>query len=811
MNRFSICVLAVFSAVLSVSAAPARQMQESTNYYLRISAPEAIGARLETTLIPSRKREVELDRSRIGKNGFSGWVRMPRILANGGKCQRYSGVVFRLMRGGKFVDCATVRMELADSPDGVKLLALPGRNVEGGVITAVIEADAPGAQPRMFWFPDHVNDLEKALDDAGYAELSASDLGGVEINYNFAVKRFRGASTMTRDARTIAQLQRIGRKLGGNSSIFGEKWLSDDTATVGYNFITGGGDKGVYTPLDAEWAAKSRMFWEKYKAKVAKIAPDGKIPDVVKIGDEVGFIRAYTNSPAFRKTFESFRMRLAPELPVDVNMEHIDRKRWVRPVSRTERLARYVTVRALNKETASVFKASTDAAMATLGTGVKTKVNLLGWYYGGGSSACQTWGVTPDYFLLAREGALHYPEIQGMTPYYPPAGPFAMALLTPMFVAQTRELNTRSGGGAMHMMFPCRSEESAYAHVFMSALLNGNTDLSVYTLGFRASGWEWADLPEKWLEVARCTHWMPKVAPYLVGQRRQKADIAVLATESADLWQTNANACAKSEMRGSVYALRFSGYRIDFMREHMVEDGMLDGYRVLWATMPNANRVVQSKLVDWVRAGGTLVLTPGALSRDEADDATLAFDAYRTDALPPDSASEFDCMKMAAAQPPRRTALGKGCVVSFAYMPGMSFCSGTARRKAKYRDETIVQNGLDELNGTVRYGVPYWMDGDEAVRKEIAAVPELAGVRRGIELSSGNVDAGVLDDGERAFVGFANYGSKPIDGLVVSIPLKRRYGQVVTLEDSAVDVKWDGTTAKCAIRLVDAQALLFRP
>jgi hypothetical protein len=146
------------------------------------------------------------------------------------------------MRGGKFVDCATVRMELADSPDGVKLLALPERNVEGGVITAVIEADAPGAQPRMFWFPDHVNDLEKALDDAGYAELSASDLGGVEINYNFAVKRFRGASTMTRDARTIAQLQRIGRKLGGNSSIFGEKWLSDDTATVGYNFITGGGD-----------------------------------------------------------------------------------------------------------------------------------------------------------------------------------------------------------------------------------------------------------------------------------------------------------------------------------------------------------------------------------------------------------------------------------------------------------------------------------------------------------------------------------------------------------------------------------------
>lgn len=801
-----------FVAVMCVSAlavaAPKAPPVESTNYYIRVSAPEVKGASLAVTLLPSRKHEIALEKSKIGKDGLSGWIRMPRILANGGKCELYSGVVLRLMRGREFVERATVGLELAATPGGAPIFSLLPRMVEGGVVTAVVDANAPGEKPKTaFWFPDHLDALEKTLDNAGYAEISSSDLGGFVVNYNFAVKRFKASSEMTRDPRVIAQLKRCGRKLGGNCGMYGEKWLPEDAVTVGYRFITGGRDKGIFVPRDEGWTEQCRSIWEKYRDGIAS---GSKTPDMVKIGDETTLINFRTNSPALRAAFEAERERLAPELPAEFGMEEMERRNWFRPAIRESRLSRYLTMRALNKETANVYRDVTDELKRALGSQVKTKVNLLAMYYGGGSSSYQTWFFTPDMLLLAREGALDLPEIQGMTPYYPPTGPFADILLSPMFAAQMRELNARPGGRSVLMVFPCRCEDKAYAHTFMSALINADTDLSVYTLGFRASGWEWADLSEKWLAVARCTHWLPKVAPYVVGQSRQKADIAFLATESTDLWRTNALDASKSEMRGSVYALRFSGYRVDFVREHMVEDGFLDGYKVLWATMPNANRVVQKKILEWVAAGGTLVMASGALTHDEADDSVAAFDTFRAvaaaDAAP---ASEFDACKIDSAKPLRTTPVGNGSVVSFPYRAGLAFCAGSARKKGEFRDETIVQSGLDELNGTVRYGVAYWMEGDEAVREKIAAVAEAGGATRQIKLSHGNIDAGVLDDGTRAFVGFANYNVSEVKGLVATFKLKKRYENVKTLDGASVKVEWDGTTARCAFDLGDAQALLF--
>ncbi len=809
-QRFSV-LLACLLFASAASASAKTTINEATNYYLRVSAPEAAGAKLETVLIPSRKKEMVLERTKIGKDGFSGWVRVPRIMANGGKSLLYSGVVLKLMRGRNFVPSATVSMELAATPNGKALQSLPARNVEGGVVTAAIDACAPESAPQMFWFTDHLDKLEATLDQAGFKELGIGDFGGIHVNYGFAIKRFSTSSMMTRDPRVFAQLKRLGRKLGGNCGMFGEPWLNEDSFSVGYNFVTGGKNKGAYVPVDEDWPERIRVFWEKYRLKISEISPDGQLPDIIKIGDEVGFVYAYTNSPAFRRTFESVRVKIAPDLPSNVSISQVDGKDPVRPASRQDRLARYVAMRALNQETVNVYKKTTDAAKDMFGSQVKTKVNLLAWYYGGGFAKFQTWRLTPDYFLLAREGAVDYPEIQGLTPYYPPSGPFSMALLAPMFAAQVRELNTRAGGGSSHMMFPCRSEESSFAHVFMSALLNGNTDLSLYTLGFRASGWEWADVPEKWLEIARCTHWLPKAAEYLKGQVRAKADIAILLSESTDLWQTDPNAYSKSEMRGCAYALKFSGYRMDFLREHLVEDGFLDKYRLLWVTMRNVNGVVRRKIQDWVKAGGILVLTPGALTHDEADDPIDTFDRFRARKCPlPENVSEFDFVKTQTSSPTLENSFGKGRIISFPYMAGMNFCAGSACKKIKFRDETIVQSGLDELNGTVRYGIPYWMNGDETVRSKIDDVVKSAGIRRQAELSSGNVDVGVLDDGRRAFVGIANYGISPVEHLEITIPLKKCYRSVETLNGENVKITWNGTTAKCMLRLVDAQALLFK-
>ncbi|MBQ6245943.1 MAG: hypothetical protein IJK04_03690, partial [Kiritimatiellae bacterium] len=141
------------------------------------------------------------------------------------------------------------------------------------------------------------------------------------------------------------------------------------------------------------------------------------------------------------------------------------------------------------------------------------------------------------------------------------------------------------------------------------------------------------------------------------------------------------------------------------------------------------------------------------------------------------------------------TALGKGKVIAFGWMPGMEFCSGALRRRELYRDETPNSNPNHEiLSATQRYGVAWWMEGDEAVRETIAAVVAEAGASRQVALSRGNIDVGVLDDGQRAFVGFANYNVGPVEGLVAEFKLKRRYEGVKTLDGAPVKVEWYGTT-----------------
>ena len=312
-----------------------------------------------------------------------------------------------------------------------------------------------------------------------------------------------------------------------------------------------------------------------------------------------------------------------------------------------------------------------------------------------------------------------------------------------------------------------------------------------------------------------------EAAPYLLGQKRAKADIAMLLSESTDVWRTETssrgsrrNYC-KSEMRGDFYALRFSGYRVDFVREHMVEDGFLDGYKVLWATMRNLNRVSQQTILEWVKRGGTLVLTPGALTHDEADDPSPLFDAWRAEgesvALDGAECAEFEYKKRDTGMPVRETAVDQGKVVTFAWLPGMNFCAGALRRRELFRDLTPNGNAAHEIvSGVIRYGVPWWMEGDEAVRARIAAVAEAAGATRQISLSHGNIDAGVLDEGCRAFVGFSNYNPNPVKGVTAEIPMKKRYAAVQTLDGKPVTVEWRGRTAVCTFDLHDAQAILFR-
>lgn len=797
------------------------ELMEVTNLWLRVSAPEAKGAQVLAVVQPPRKPALDLEPSVIGEDGTT-WIRMPRLGYrrlgwNTGRRSFdryvYQGCILNIKKDGKYVDEATVGLEVADAPDDAPVLTLPAQKVAGGVVCAIFTGTKIGAPYKAKWFADHLASIEKTMADAGYGEISLPK--GIRVYAAWNICWRHNGDQLTRDPKLYERITRLYRMLGVNcrGGVKGpEDFLMEGWADFTWN-----------VPIDEGWRKRHRKAWKDYAARLplnkdpatgAVLGPC--VPDAVTLGDEVLVLQRYAKSPAFRERFEEERKRIAPDLPEGVEITHVDENRIDRPETREGRLSRYVAVRARNRESAAVWKASADYAKEALGSQVRVKNKFIPWYAECNGKWAQTLNRTPDLFLLAREGALEIPEVQGMSSAFAPAGPISSVMLAPMFTAQMRELNTRPNGSSSLMLFPCRTEAAAYDHAFMSAYLNGDTNLSLYSLGFHATMWESCDDdPMKLLAVARCTHWLPRIAPYILGQKRQKADIAILATEATDTWRWKGKEYCKNEMRGCAYALRFSGYRVDFVREHMVEDGFLGNYKVLWATMRHANRIVQRKILEWVEAGGTLVLTPGALIRDEADDPIDIFAAWRAKDVPSSvyedcNCTEFNYKKRDTSAPVRETVVGKGRIVAFPWMPGMNFCAGSARARERFRDETTDNVEKKEINAKTLYGVAYWMEGDESIREKIAAVAEAAGSIRQIKLSHGNIDAGVLDDGTRAFVGFANYNVSEVKGLVATFKLKKRYENVKTLDGAPVKVEWDSTTARCEFDLGDSQALLFR-
>ena len=798
-----------------------KELMEVTNLWLRVSAPEAKGAKVQPVVTPTRKPAFDLEPAVVGEDGMTGWIRMPRLgyrrfewnKGRGFDRYVYQGCVLNIRKDGKYVDEATVGLEVAEASDGAPVLTLPAQEVAGGVVCAIFTDTRIGAPHKAKWFSDHLASIEKTLAEAGYGEIFLPK--GMMVYASWNINGWHKGDLLTRDPKVHAQLTRLLRMLGVNCQSLG-KAEEDFIMGAWANFTRN-------DAIDDKWREQTRKAWKDFAAGLAanknpkvRAILDSRGLDTVTVGDEALVLQGYAKSPAFRDRFEEERERIAPDLPEGAEITYVNEHKIDRPETREGRLSRYVAVRARNRESAAVWKATADYAEEALGSQVRVKNNFIPWYAECGGQWSQTLIRTPDLFQLARMGSMELPEVQGMTSAYPPAGPLATVLLAPMFAAQMRELNTRPDGSSSLMLFPCRVEAAAYEHAFMSAFLNGDTTLSLYSLGFHATVWESLDEEsKKLLGIARCTHWLPQIAPYVLGQKRQKADIAILATEATDTWRWKGKEYCKNEMRGSAYALRFSGYRVDYVREHMVEDGLLDGYKVLWATMRHANRLVQRKILEWVEAGGTLVLTPGALVRDEADDPIDLFAAYRAEGVQPSdyencNCTEFDYKKRDTSAPVRETAVGKGRIVAFPWMPGMNFCAGSARARERFRDETTDNVAKEYLNNKTLYGVAYWMEGDEAVREKIAAVAEAAGATRQIKLSQGNIDAGVLDDGLRAFVGFANYNVGPTKDLVAEFTLKKRYDCVKTLDGAPVKVEWNSTTAHCTFDLADAQALLFK-
>ena len=618
--------------------------------FVRVTVHEPTAAALDADALYVRScfiggrgtRANRQERERIepfGDNpgGRTEWFALP---PEGGKVP-YSGVTLyvgptlhsrRLSETERNLDRIEMTVELAvaksaeaiTDPHALRRITARGNGVpfhyRGGNLDGV-----PG---RARWLTDHLENLRAALVEAGYDEPVRIDPSVMRLGVNLSNSRFGAGpyGMLSRDPKMY--------------ELYGEIF-----ALAGYNVSTRGRMQELYENHPqfvanmVEVAASSQdlpadylpgglripdAVDEGYRKRAERARRgDGLVPLWRKLGDEIG-VHRYVDSPRAREILRREARIVIGDDPGALGIEDWSELEPVTDrdpakVASEDRLRYYITVRARNILTAEHFAVRSAAVEKHLGSGPLTEVNMLGPMYYGGYSARFWYAQTPDYFRMGDLRAVDVLQVHGLNSAYAPGGPLILALLSPKVTAQAAGRHPGVEPELMH--FAPRTPPESWPHVIFASFNSGVPHVDWYRFGPRASGWEWFDTEEKMLGHAALARQLEKVAPYLEdpGAPGEDARIGLLWAESSDLWHRHPNSFSKSELRSTFMALRFGGVPADFLREYMVEAGELDDYDLLFVSQRNVNRRTQRAILDWVREGGRLVLTPGAMTRDEAD------------------------------------------------------------------------------------------------------------------------------------------------------------------------------------------------
>lgn len=148
-------------------------------------------------------------------------------------------------------------------------------------------------------------------------------------------------------------------------------------------------------------------------------------------------------------------------------------------------------------------------------------------------------------------------------------------------------------------------------------LQEGPKMLILYAYGPAYAGIDsWAQHYEVYPELAKLGEEIRRMDPVMEGTQRLRPQIAILYNRTAGIWNDFA-INTEQDARYIHWALAHAGYDADIIPEEDVE--ALSDYRLLFLNGPQLRPEAAKKIADWVHAGGVLVGTAGAGTRDHHD------------------------------------------------------------------------------------------------------------------------------------------------------------------------------------------------
>ncbi len=153
----------------------------------------------------------------------------------------------------------------------------------------------------------------------------------------------------------------------------------------------------------------------------------------------------------------------------------------------------------------------------------------------------------------------------------------------------------------------------------MSNIAQGSKLLFFYDYApiYRTNSSVFGHLPEILAAIAEIIREVGAAEDLLMEAMPRRAETAILYSIPYDIWNVGHDNSLGHERMFTYLALRHAQIPVDIISDDDVFETGLEGYRTIYAFGEQVNALALQPLAEWVREGGTLVLSPGALSADE--------------------------------------------------------------------------------------------------------------------------------------------------------------------------------------------------
>lgn len=368
--------------------------------------------------------------------------------------------------------------------------------------------------------------------------------------------------------------------------------------------------------------------------------------------------------------------------------------------------------------------------------------------------------------------------------------------------------------------------------------LVGNGAKAVFYYNFGpAYNWPgncYSEVPGVPTQLGRADSMIAKSENILWPGRKPQAQVAILEPRSSEVWDglslppggavvgaTNNNPNAATldymaEEYDEYLALEMSDIPVDFIDEDELTDATLDHYKVLYVTEPDVPNSGQRAVTRWVKAGGTLVMVPGAAQGDRYDEpaktltlltGSLSHErAYVRNALslkqvatvggepvfgePPDPPRGGTVLLTFDDHMPAITQhdVDRGHILTFSWFPGIAYAHLALGPHLELLDNAAA-NSLREL-----------------VLKPVRS----AGVSPPVQVNIPYVESPILESPEGDAITLLNWTGRDLSSIKVRVRVPFRIRQVVSVTRGNISLQRQGDGVTFSLPLGAADIVELR-